>query len=167
MEIINNFGIDPVLLLAQTVNFLILAYLLNRFFLKKILLFLREREQKIKSGLEAAQKGEELLEKAKTTQKEILSQAHAEAKKLLGESQIRSEELAGKMREKAELEGARILLEAQKATLAEGTKLKKDLEQQTARIAISIIERTLKSFLSEEENKKIVSNLYKKIKVVQ
>ena len=50
MEVLKNFGFDPVLLAAQIVNFLILIYILNRFVFKRVLEFLKAREEKIKSG---------------------------------------------------------------------------------------------------------------------
>lgn len=167
MEIINNFGLDPLLLLAQIINFLVFIFLFNRFFLKKITVFLKEREDKIRAGLDAAQKGEQLLEKAKNTQKKIIKDAHEEVKKLLGETQQRQETLALSIKEDTQKEAQRIIEEAKRSAIEESVRVQKDLEKKTVNLAISIVEKTLKTLLTEEENKKIVTSLYKKAKTIQ
>ena len=58
------FGIQPLLLAAQIVNFLILAYILKRFLYKPVLEVLKKREKKIKDGLQAAEEGQAFLDKA-------------------------------------------------------------------------------------------------------
>lgn len=164
MEIFKNFGLDPLLLLAQIVNFLILLYLLNKFFFKKVLNFLREREQKISAGLEAAKKGEELLEKAKISQKEILHQAREEGDKFLKAAQRTSVELSQDLQLKARKETDRILQEAKLQAVNEAEQIKKALEKKIVGIAISIVERTMARLMTTEEHKKIINTLAKDVK---
>ena len=63
MEIIRNFGIQPVLLLAQIVNFLIILYLLQKFFYKPIVKLLEQRKKRIEESLKNADLIEEKLKK--------------------------------------------------------------------------------------------------------
>lgn len=163
MEIIKNFGVDPLLLLAQVVNFLVLVYLLKRFFLKKIIVFLESREKKIKDGLEAAQKGEELLEKAKISQKEILSKAHGEAKLFLQEAQKENLELAQKIQEGARKEAEKITKEARELAQEEAAKIQKELARETTRVAVGLVEKVLRDFLTVTDHKKILTHLSKNL----
>ena len=48
MEILNNFGFQPTLFIAQIVNFLILAYVFKRFLYKPILKTLKDRQKTMK-----------------------------------------------------------------------------------------------------------------------
>lgn len=165
MEIFANFGLNPLLLVAQIVNFLILVYLLKRFFFKKILDFLKAREEKIKAGITAAQKGEELLVKAKVSQKEVLSKARSEANLILENTQKRGEEMAQKLRETGHKEADRIIEEAKAKALEESEKIQQELTKQTVNIANSILEKTLRDVLTPEIHKKIISNMTKSLKM--
>ena len=62
MEIINNFGLDPLLLGAQIVNFLIIFFILKRFAYKPVLDILKKREDSIKEGLRQAEEGKKILD---------------------------------------------------------------------------------------------------------
>ncbi len=55
MNILNTFGFQPVLFLAQLVNFLILVYVFKRFLYKPILKTLQERRRVIAKGITDAQ----------------------------------------------------------------------------------------------------------------
>ncbi|MBU2632677.1 F0F1 ATP synthase subunit B, partial [Patescibacteria group bacterium] len=48
MEIVKQFGLDPVLLVAQIVNFLILLFILKKLLYKPVLELLKKREDTIK-----------------------------------------------------------------------------------------------------------------------
>jgi F-type H+-transporting ATPase subunit b len=50
MEILNQFGLDWKLFIAQIVNFLVIAYIFKRFLYKPILDALHKRNDAIKKG---------------------------------------------------------------------------------------------------------------------
>ena len=72
MEIINNFGLDPLLLGAQIVNFLIIFFILKRFAYKPVLDILKKREDSIKEGLRQAEEGKKILDEALEEEKKML-----------------------------------------------------------------------------------------------
>jgi len=51
MEILKEFGIQPTLLLAQIVNFLIILFVLKKFFYKPIIKVLDARKKRIEVSL--------------------------------------------------------------------------------------------------------------------
>ena len=55
MDILENFGVEPVLLLAQIVNFAILLFILKRFLYKPILKVLEERKNKIETSMKQSE----------------------------------------------------------------------------------------------------------------
>ena len=55
MEILENFGLNPMLLIAQIVNFLIVLFILKKFLYKPVLEMLKKRQTTIKDGLKQAE----------------------------------------------------------------------------------------------------------------
>lgn len=123
MEILNQFGIQPILLAAQVVNFLILLWLLNRFLYKPIIRVLEERKQKVaeanknaeeieKKLLEiTAYKDEEILKAVKEGEK-IIKDASDGALQIQEDGRRQYEEIIKKARE-----DAKELLQVEKANL--------------------------------------------------
>jgi F0F1-type ATP synthase membrane subunit b/b' len=79
--IVEEFGIDWPLLLAQGVNFVIVAFVIWQFGLKKVLLTVKEREEKIADSLKNAEKIKLELEATEKQQQQTLQEASLEAKK--------------------------------------------------------------------------------------
>lgn len=164
MEIAKNFGLDPTLLAAQIINFLLLVYLLNRFFLPKVLGFLKRREEKIRQGLEAAQEGEELFKKAEIHEKELLQKARMQAKEILAEARARESEQAKKIEEQAKRSAEKLIENARELAAREGEKTREQIIRDISKLAILVLERSLKKVLTQEEHKRIIENLSHNIK---
>ncbi|MFI5205711.1 MAG: ATP synthase F0 subunit B, partial [Candidatus Paceibacterales bacterium] len=90
MQIAQQFGIEPILLLAQIVNFLIILFVLKKFFYKPIVKMLEERKTKIKESMvnadlietrlkETEQKSAAILESARKNAQELMEDAKSQA----------------------------------------------------------------------------------------
>src|SRR5437870_10658982 len=55
MEILKNFGFEPILFIAQIVNFVIIYLILKKFLYKPVLKLLKDRKQTIAGGLKQAE----------------------------------------------------------------------------------------------------------------
>ncbi len=97
MKIIEEFGINPVFLLAQIVNFAILLFFLKKFLYKPILKALEERKVKIAKSMKEAEEIEKRLEQTSVTQEKILEKARIEATALVTEAKKESKELSEKL----------------------------------------------------------------------
>lgn len=86
MEIFDEFGIKPVLLAAQVVNFLILLFILKKFLYKPILKVLEERKHRIEDSLKNAAEIERRLAETEQQAEKILNKALAEGQKILDQS---------------------------------------------------------------------------------
>ena len=73
--IVEKFGIDWPLLLAQGVNFVIVAFVIWQFGLKKVLLTVKEREEKIADSLKNAEKIKLELEATEQQQQQTQQQS--------------------------------------------------------------------------------------------
>ncbi len=86
MEILNQFGINPILLVAQVVNFLVLLFILKRFLYKPILKVLGERKQKIEDSLKNAEAIEKRLSLTNEDAEKILAKVLKQAQEILDQS---------------------------------------------------------------------------------
>lgn len=85
MEILNQFGVKPLLLAAQVVNFLILLFILKRFLYKPILKVLEQRKKRIEEGLKNAEEIEKKLLAIGEKEAESIIRSAKESEKLIKE----------------------------------------------------------------------------------
>jgi len=79
--IVDTFGIDWPMLIAQAINFLIVALVIWKFAFKNILSTIKEREQQISDSLKNADRIKLELEETEKQQQETLQEASLAAKK--------------------------------------------------------------------------------------
>lgn len=167
MEKFSQFGVEPVLLSAQIINFIILIYLLKRFLYKPILAMLKKREEKIRQGLADAAANEELLAKTQEKEKKILAEANEEASVLVAESRTRGAKLEENMALLAKEKSEQVLARAQSQIEEERRLMEKALERKTADAAINILEKLLPKLLSKEDHVRILESGEKLLKRAQ
>lgn len=165
MEIIKNFGLDPIFLVAQIVNFLIILYVLKRFLYKPILELLKKRENAIKEAVRKNEEARILLEKAGTEEKAVLKRAEAYAKKLIEDAKIHATETAKEIEEVSKKQTEKILADASSQIKKEAVETEKRLTLTVSKIAIEFLEKSLKQLFSEKEQKEILRKALKEIKI--
>lgn len=96
MEILNQFGVQPILLAAQVVNFLILLFILKRFLYKPLLKVLDQRKKNIEDSLKNAEEIEKRLLETHEQCEKIIAKTLQESQKILDETnQTAAQILAG------------------------------------------------------------------------
>lgn len=163
-EIIKNFGINPILLIAQIVNFLIILYILKRFAYKPILDILKKRQTTIKEGLKQAEQSRLLLEKTEEREKDILKHAQTEGKKILEETRKQRDQILIEAENTAKVHAQRILEEAKKQIANESREAQKLLANQISGLAVEFIQKSVPQIFSKDDQEKIVQNAIQKIK---
>ncbi|OGH23747.1 MAG: hypothetical protein A2958_03270 [Candidatus Levybacteria bacterium RIFCSPLOWO2_01_FULL_38_13] len=164
MEIIKNFGIDPLLLIAQIVNFLIIFYILKRFALKPILDILKKRENTIKEGLREAEEGKKVLEEAYIKEKEILKKAQSRSEKIIEDTQIQALEIIKGAEEKTKKQTELMLISAKEQMEKESKETEKRIAMRVSDMALDFLEKSLKNLFGEKEQKQLMQIAIKKIK---
>ena len=101
-NIVTTFGVDLPMLIAQVVNFLIVAFVIWQFGLKKVLSTIKDREKQIADSLKNADRIKLELEETEKRQQETLQEASLSAKKTVSAAQ----------------EQAKAFIEAQKENLS-------------------------------------------------
>lgn len=166
MEIVKNFGLNPVLLGAQIVNFLIVFFLLKKFLYKPILEVLRKRQITIKEGLKQAEDARIKLEKVVIEEKNILRTAQLQSKKIVEDAKEESVNIARKMNEEAKKQTEKLLNDTKEQIARESIEVEKRLALNTGKLAVTLLEKALKEFFSPKEQKEVIAQALKKIKKI-
>ncbi len=166
MEILGEFGINPILLGAQIVNFLIILYLVKRFALKPIMQVLKQREETIKEGLKSAEEARIRLEQATEKERAILKKAQVEAKILLEDAQKKSQEVIAMAEERARKQTEKMLHDAKEQIALETREAEKRLSIHVSRLAIEFLQKATSELLTEEEQKIALERVLKQIKKI-
>lgn len=164
MEIIKNFGVNPILLAAQIINFLIIFFLLKKFLYKPVLELLKKRQAMIKEGINQAEESRIKLEKVVIEEKNILRNAQLQAKKLIEDARQESIELTLQMNENAKKQTEKILKDAKDQIARESLETEKKLAVNVSKLAVSFLQKALSEFFSVKEQKEVLSNALSKIK---
>ncbi len=166
MELIQQFGIDWKLLIAQAVNFLIIMYILKRFLYKPIQNVLENREHTIKKGLEQAAEAAKKYEEATEKEREILKKAQSEAKKLLEEAKEQRALMLNTAEDTTRKQVERMLTEGREQIAQDVIKAQKALRSDVGKVATELLEKSLTGFFSEKEQQEVVKNATKRIKTI-
>jgi|SRR3989344_2828274 len=164
MEIIGKFGINPILLAAQIVNFLIILYVLKRFLYKPILKVLKNREETIKQGLNQAEEARLLLEKTAEKEKNILKEAQLQARKILDDTRGQSQEMMRHAEETAKKQAESILKDARTQISFEARETERRLSAHVSKLAVQFLEKSVADFFTPEEQEMIIKNALKKMR---
>jgi F-type H+-transporting ATPase subunit b len=164
MEILKTFGLDPILLGAQIINFLIIFYLLKRFLYKPVLGMLKVREDKIKEGIKQAEEARLTLEKTLEEEKKIFAKAHDEAKALVLDAKTQALEVSREVEENTKRQAEKILLDAKAQIEQDAKRMEQELGEKISVLAEKILEKSLQGVFGEKEQKQILEKAIKNIK---
>ncbi len=163
MDILQNIGINPVYLLAQIVNFIVLVVLLRALLYGPITKMLDERRARIEKGLEDARAAESARANAETERQRILDEARAEAQKIRAEANLQAEQAAAKIRTDALAEAEKISSDAQAALAAERDKMLSELRGQIAALAIAASYKLIGESLDRKRQEAIIADFFAKV----
>lgn len=164
MEILKEFGVNPVLLVAQVINFLIVLYILKRFLYKPILTVVKKREESIKEGLKQAEEAKILMEKTAEKERTVLKKAQEESRKLLEDTKKQRDEIFKATEESAQKRSLQILNEAKKQISFETIKAQKELSMQISDLASEFLQKSAGDLFGKEEQELIIKNALRKMK---
>ncbi|MGO9311070.1 MAG: F0F1 ATP synthase subunit B [Spirochaetia bacterium] len=154
---IGRFGLDPLHFAAQVVNFLIIAWVINRFLLRPLMAGMKARREKIAQGLADADKARAALEDAARERDRILQEASAEAYRLLQNARDEAERLRAASLERAGHDAERMIEEARGIMALERQDMEKAVQGLSLRLSGRILEKVVAGLFSEEERAGIVA----------
>jgi F-type H+-transporting ATPase subunit b len=163
MDILGKFGFEWGLFLAQIVNFLILAYLFQRFLYKPLLKTLKDRREKIAEGLSDAEKATLAKEAAESEKSKIIKAAAAEAQKIIDDTKKQGEVIREEILSKAREDADKIMATAKEQSNLEMERMRKEAGNMSLTLSKSILENVIKGLFDKNEQSELVKKGLKEI----
>ena len=155
--IVETFGIDWPMLIAQAINFLIVAFVIWKFAFKNVLSTIKEREKQIADSLSNADKIKLELEETEKQQQETLQEASIAAKKTISSAQEQAKAFIEAQKEDARKQAEEIISKAKSAMEQERERVLKEALEEIASLVVQTASKVLSKDLSEDEKHKFAS----------
>ncbi len=162
-NILNLFGIESKLFIAQIINFAILLIILKLFLYKPIAQMLEDRKNKIKQGLDDAKNAKEALKIADTQKTEILKNAKKDADKIIEITKQSVQNIKQQATDDAKKQAIEIVENAKKAAKDEQEKASKKVGLMSIDISKKVVSKILSEIFSEKEKTEILTRAVNKI----
>ncbi|WP_338872008.1 F0F1 ATP synthase subunit B [Spirosoma sp. SC4-14] len=151
---------DLGLLFWQVVVFLGLFLILRVFAWKPITDSLHERENNIQSALDLAEKTRVEMTALKADNEKLLVQARSEREAILRGAKETADKMVAEARDKAAIEGQRMLEQAREAMQNERQALITQMKKEVVTLSLDIAEKVLRKELSDKPaQEKLVNDL--------
>ena len=144
-QLLSAFGIEIELIIAQIINFGILAAALSYFLYTPLLNILQKREDKITQGMQDAEDAAKAKSSADEEKKAILSAAHKDAEEVSAKAKTFADQKAEAIAAEAQAKAESIIANAQAKSEELKEQARKESEAEVAKLAILAAEKVLKS----------------------
>src|SRR5579862_8398954 len=124
-------------LFGQFITFAILVWFITKYVWPPITKAMNDRDKKIASGLDAAERSKRELEMAEHKSSTIIREAKQQASQIIEQANLHSAKLVEEAKTQAKQEGQRIVAMAQGDIEREVTQAKEALKNQLATLAIA------------------------------
>ncbi len=151
LDLANQFHVERGLLIAQIINFCIVAFILYRFAFKPILATVDQRQRKIAEGLQYAEEMKAKLAEAEKKEAETLRQAREEAKQILEETRQSAKVMMEKNSQEAIAKAEQILLKAEQRISQERIAMFTEVRQEITRLVVLTTGKVLRKELTEQD----------------
>ncbi|HEY4415700.1 MAG TPA: F0F1 ATP synthase subunit B [Verrucomicrobiae bacterium] len=158
-----TLGIHWVKLIAQTINFSIVLFVLWRFAYKPIFSMLEQRRVKIAEGIANADKIKAELAKTEADRQKILADAGDQANKLIEDAR----QAAGRVREqetqKAISAAEQIIVKAREAAVQDHARMLSELKREVGRLVVQTTTTVTGKILTADDQQRLASETEKQL----
>jgi len=150
-------------ILFQVLNFAIILFVLKKFLYKPVLKVLDDRANRIKDGLEAAEKNVKLHEDLETKQDKIIKKAQIEADALVQQAKTEADQIVRQAQEKAKSEVKQVLQTERQAWQNQMSEQTQKFQKNLTDVVTSSVETVLQDLVSLKVDKTIVDKQISKL----
>ncbi len=164
MEILELFGINWKLMLAQIINFAIVVGVLWWFALKPLTKTMKERNKEIEKGLADAQKSAERLAEVEKIVNDKIKESKFDADVILNEAKKQAEANRQIDLEKTKKEIDSLFIKAKEQIKSEKIAMLDEVKADVGKMIVIALEKILSQGLTKEIDKKYIDKVLKDLK---
>lgn len=164
MDILNQFGINPLLLAAQVVNFFILLFILKKLLYGPILKVLDDRKKRIEESLKNAEEIERKLRETDERVDQILVKASLEGQKIIDEATAQANQIIEDAKRAAENLSQKMLEEARGRIQIERENMRWELQKDLSRLVMLIVQKVTGKMLKQRGQKELIEKTVKEFR---
>ncbi len=150
-NLFGQFGVKPTFLLAQIINFGVVAAIIYYAAIKGVLATVDSRNKQIADGLKYAEDMKQKLADTQKQQEEVLKQAALEGKKVIAEARDTAKAIVDKAAQDATKTAEDIIKKGQAATALDRQQMLTDLRREVATLVVATANRVLGRELTADE----------------
>ena len=150
-----TFGVDWPHFIAQVLSFLIVAAALYRWAYKPIQTVLEERRQRIKEGLDNAERIKGELARTEAQRQDVLGQANTEADRMIEEARAAANRVREQETQKAIIEAEQIVARARQAAEIERTRMLAEARRDLGRLVVATTRQVTGKVLTPEDQRRL------------
>ncbi len=162
-----QLGIEPKLLIAQVVNFLIIIVVLTKLLYQPILRLLEKRKKEIEEGLALTEKLRVEEEKLAAKKEAVLDAARREGAKLIDEARAQAHEAEKEIVADAHGQAEELVARGRAEVERQTQQMEKDLRVKTVELAAAMTRRLLSEVMGAKEQHKLLAGHIKKLTSVK
>jgi len=155
-KILTDFGVQPVYLVAQAVNFIILLLILKKFLYKPILKVLKDRNKTISDSLIKAEQITKELQTTEVKAAEKLSEASKQAREIIANASNTAHQIIVEAHEKAQVDVDLMMEQGKQSISVEREMMKNEMRGQLAGLVVLGVERVAGKVIGLPDHSKIV-----------
>jgi F-type H+-transporting ATPase subunit b len=156
-------GVNTGFLIAQIINFGLLATILSLLIWRPLVNMLDARSAKIAKGLEDAAVSASARRNAEQEAETIRAEARAETQRILAEGRTRGEELARTIEAEARTAADATRAEARTSAEAERNRQLADLRGQVAAISVAVAQRLIGESLDAQRQQALITDFFSRV----
>ena len=162
-ETLKTLGIYWPKLIAQTINFAIVLFVLWKWAYRPVLAILEERQQRIADAMKNADKIKSELASAQAKAQEILTQASVQGIKMIEESRVSAAKILELESQKAIATANNIIAKAKQASEAELIRMKAELRKEVGRLVVATSAKVTGGILTAEQQTRLAEDTNKQL----
>lgn len=152
----SQLGIDGWKLIVQIVAFLIFIWILRKYALGPIVQTLDKRQDRIREGMEAAQRMQAEMQATAARNEQILVEARQQAQSILSQAREAGDATVARAKDEASKQAAIELEKAQATLRAENEQARSMLRAEVADLAISAATKIVRKELDAATQKRLI-----------
>lgn len=163
MEILQLFGVDWKLMLAQIVNFAIVAFVLWRFAIKPLMVNMETRNQEIAQGLKDAEKSTQKLAESDREIRQSMQESQAKAMEIIMQAKKDAEQEKRATVEKTKQEVKHLIDKAKEQIANQQEEMIMKAKAELAETVVETVKLVLDNKMTKEVDKKYIDSMLKKV----